>query len=231
MWCKYLSCMGKERIYDRSGIRSLADGNRSTSEIAKIVGLPVKFVQSVVLRENLPRRPQGPHSGEKNQAWNKGLRIDRDGYLLMRFREHPNARRSGYFLAHRFVYEIVCGRILEKREVIDHVNGLHLDNRPENLCLFESNGLHLHSTVSGRPRWSEEGMARMRLPHHQRAGLLRIDSYRQARALYEVHGRHIRLLSDALGTDAQSLLKTVVRKLLAQGRSHPLTTPAYLLGD
>jgi hypothetical protein len=42
-------------------------------------------------------------------------------------------------LEHRFVMEQMLGRSLLPKEVVDHINGVRHDNRPENLRLCPSN--------------------------------------------------------------------------------------------
>jgi hypothetical protein len=90
------------------------------------------------------------------------------GYILEWNPPHPNAAKSGYVMQHRRVMAEVMGRPLTKDEVVDHINGVKDDNRPENLRVLtapQHNSLpkpprkpiecpHCHATllVSGRVR-------------------------------------------------------------------------------
>ena len=56
--------------------------------------------------------------------------------------DHPDASAQGYMLEHRLVMEQKIGRRLRKGEVVHHVNGNGMDNRPDNLELFASPGKH-----------------------------------------------------------------------------------------
>lgn len=47
-----------------------------------------------------------------------------------------------YDLEHRVVMEKLIGRKLRSKEVVHHKNGIRTDNRPENLELCKSRGLH-----------------------------------------------------------------------------------------
>ena len=80
--------------------------------------------------------------GDKNPNWRKG-KIIRKGYRYIYCPEHPNSTKSGYILEHRLVMEVRLGRLLQKREVVHHVNGDKLDNRIGNLQLFSSVGTHV----------------------------------------------------------------------------------------
>jgi endogenous inhibitor of DNA gyrase (YacG/DUF329 family) len=62
-----------------------------------------------------------------------GLMRNRAGYILEWSPDHPNAMRSGYVMQHRKIMAEVMRRPLTADEVVDHINGVKDDNRPENL--------------------------------------------------------------------------------------------------
>lgn len=83
-------------------------------------------------------------------------------YILIYMPSHPNSNRHGYIREHRLVMESMIGRLLDQKEVVHHINGNSMDNSPENLELYSSNGEHLAVDLKGRcPRWSEEGKKRI----------------------------------------------------------------------
>lgn len=221
--------MARLRTHDRSGIRQFADGIRSTSEIAKMTGLPVKFVQKVVLAENLPRRKPCPPDGEKNPNWKKGFVISKDGYLLVRCFGHKKLRNSGYVSAHRYLMEMIQGRILDSKEVVDHMNGLTLDNRVENLRLFPSNAYHLSETLlNKRPNWSDRGLEKMKVSPRQRKNFSKVCTYTERRKSGDFREQQIFRLRESLQIDAFSLLQMEIRKLKSIGLFHPEIEPNHL---
>ena len=212
MW-NYMS----RRIIDYDKIRELADGNRSSTELAEIVGCSSKAIQKIMLKLNLPRRRVGPPPESKNPAWQGGHTIDQDGYLLVRAPvNHSTARKSGYILKHRLLMEQHLGRYLLPGEVVDHIDGNTLNNQIENLRLFASNGEHLKATLTGKtPNWSAQGAlncgkGKDPLPVDQR-----VDTYRQNKKQGEIRRRriaHAHETLDILQNDLQGMERLLVRK-------------------
>ena len=73
--------------------------------------------------------------GENNPKWRGGRNRGGEGmrYWKVYAPEHPNASKQGYVLEHRLVMEEKLGRLLERNEIVHHINGDPSDNRPENL--------------------------------------------------------------------------------------------------
>lgn len=193
-------------------IQSLCDGSRTSKQISEIVGVSQKYVQRVMKDLDLPRRPQGAPTGDLNFAYAGGRRVDLDGYVLVTAPiGHPWARRSkgknvGMIYEHRLVMESQIGRHLLPGEVVDHIDGLHLHNSPENLRLFASNADHLRATISGKvPQWSDLGFEKMSLPTAQKQATPQIDSYYDRRARGDVRLQQILLAWLSLGKDSPYL--------------------------
>ncbi len=67
----------------------------------------------------------------------KGIgKYTKEGYVLVRKKDWPTARKDNYILEHRLVMEIHLGRSLNKNEIVHHRNGIRDDNRIENLGLM-----------------------------------------------------------------------------------------------
>jgi hypothetical protein len=92
-------------------------------------------------------------SGPNNPNW-KGGRVrggEKGNYWLIHSPSHPNASTVGYVLEHRLVMEVVLGRLLDRDEVVHHVNEDPLDNRPENLRVTtQPNHARDHAIERGR---------------------------------------------------------------------------------
>jgi hypothetical protein len=155
-----------EKHADR--IRELAHQGYNTRQILEDLGVEVTTQKKEHLRRyihsrKLPVAKIGAQEGENHRDWKGGRLLAADGYILLYMPEHPDARKSGYILEHRYVMEQAIGRRLTEIEVVHHINGDTQDNRIENLELFQSNAEHLAETLKGQvPSWTEEGVQRIR---------------------------------------------------------------------
>lgn len=154
-----------------------ATGEMSSSEIARVVGMNVKYVQKLLLRYNLPRLTVGARIGPKNNIWKGGRHLEKGKYWLVWSPNHPHKNHAGYVREHRLVMEKTLGRLLGIEEVVDHTNGDTKDNKPENLRLFANNTEHLRVTLKGKiPKWSPAGFENMRASGRRLQARLRADN-------------------------------------------------------
>lgn len=150
------------------------EGGSQQWAIAEKLGCSVNTVERKIreFREigiELPTQRTGPRAGEGHPEWRGGRVIDEDGYVLIYAPWHPHARKNGrksggrYIAEHRLVMEQKIGRLLERGEVVHHIDGNKQNNHPDNLELFSKNSDHLKHELTGRcPKWTEEGLARIR---------------------------------------------------------------------
>lgn len=77
-------------------------------------------------------------SGDRSHLW-KGGKIIRNGYVLVHTPDHPSLKGTTrrYVREHRLVMEKKLGRLLNRNEVVHHINGVKDDNQPENLELWK----------------------------------------------------------------------------------------------
>jgi hypothetical protein len=192
----------------------LADGSRSSRDIASVVGLSARYVRKVLTRHGAPQLRRGAQPGRHNHQFVSGRRIHRDGYAVVTApANHPYARqrsnRKGKLIAeHRLVMERVLGRYLDPAEIVDHIDGLTLHNAPWNLRLYRSNADHLRDTLSGRPRWSERGYKNIGIRTDLGATCQPVDTHGQRTKRGDVRLRQILLAALKLGIDSPYLLGT-----------------------
>lgn len=204
-----------QSLENEARVAALADGSRSSVEIAALLGLQPRGVRKILLRLDLPRLPAHSPEGSRNASFAGGRRIALDGYTYVSAPiDHPHARllpgkNIPRIREHRLVMETALGRYLRPEEIVDHADGLTLHNAPSNLRLFADNATHLAATLTGKvPRWSAAGHANMFLRHRPGAVPERVDIHRQRIASGDARLRQILLLALSLGTDSPFLLGT-----------------------
>lgn len=159
---------------------AMAEAGATLDAIGHAVGTNKRRVREYLTRHGIKRPdwrevPEGGHSmarnvsGELNPAWRGGRVIDDDGYVLLWMAGHPDSDAKGYVREHRLVMAKQLGRPLAAGEVVDHINGIKDDNRPENLRVFPSNAEHLKATLTGVPCPSR-GRPGVSVPSRGRSG-------------------------------------------------------------
>ena len=90
-------------------------------------------------------------TNQSGPPWIIEKKIKKGDYLYAKVTGHPNATTKMYVLYHRIVMENKIGRLLEKHEVVHHINGNKHDNREENLELTTlSEHTREHVRLKGR---------------------------------------------------------------------------------
>lgn len=152
-------------------VLQMSEAGCSLSEIGRAVKTKKEEVKKFLERNGIVKTYDSGSAniGERHYAW-KGRLVDKDGYILIHCKGHPNARKhTHYVFEHRLVTEEVLGRTLLPTEVVHHKDGNKQNNDPSNLQLFQSNGEHLEVDLKGRcPKWSEDGRERIRKANLQR---------------------------------------------------------------
>jgi len=101
------------------------------------------------------------HRGKDHWNWRGGIK-NNNGYVMVYQPKHPHCDQQGYVRQHRLVMEEDLGRLLEKDEVVHHINGNRADNVIENLQLLskkEHDLIHLresgYRTPKGNVPWNK----------------------------------------------------------------------------
>jgi len=81
--------------------------------------------------------------GEGNPSFTGGRILMNNGYFNILSPLHPNADVRGYVLEHRLVMEEKIGRILDRKEIVHHIDGNPWNNSPSNLQLCKNQAEHL----------------------------------------------------------------------------------------
>jgi predicted transcriptional regulator len=130
--------------------RLIEDEDRPQAEVAKMFGVHRDTINRRCKKLGLKTAGTGPRPGERHFCWKGGVVI-RGGYRYVYEPDHPHATQLKQVLEHRLVMEEKLGRYLTPKEVVHHVNKDTLDNRPENLVLYDSNARHLQEHLEGDP--------------------------------------------------------------------------------
>jgi hypothetical protein len=126
----------------------------SNEDLSKIFKRSISSIQHKATRLKLEKDKEvnsiirgKSREGEKSANWNGGKKTTRKGHVLILKKEHPLADKNGYVLEHRYLMCEHLGRILNKNEVVHHINGIKTDNQIENLIVM-TNAEHtiLHHT-------------------------------------------------------------------------------------
>lgn len=89
-------------------------------------------------------------TGKENGAWKGGRQKTAKGYIYVPSPEHPSKDHHGCVMEHRLVMEKYLGRLLERKEVVHHLDGNCSNNKIENLMLFENNTEHMRYHYANR---------------------------------------------------------------------------------
>lgn len=87
---------------------------------------------------------------EQSPRWKGGRKVRKDGYVLIAVPDDYHAPAdtlstgSKYALEHRVVMEQKLMRLLNRDEVVHHIDGNPNNNHADNLELFASQSDHIH---------------------------------------------------------------------------------------
>lgn len=162
------------------------NSGKSLAELSNLYGIGTKcekeHLRRWLIRNGVTMHTKCAVPMHLHGSWQGGWKMMK-GYVQIARLDWPRDKkgRLQYQLLHRYVMEEKLGRSLTDSEVVHHINGDVLDNRPENLELFSSNAAHLAVTLKGKcPKWTPEGLAKIQ------SGILKS---LQTRALKQQHNQ------------------------------------------
>jgi hypothetical protein len=142
--------------FTKEELQILYDNSPSISDLARNFGKSIGTIRWHLIHHGIKIRTSGYKSpkhvkyyGDKHYNW-KGGHYTSKGYVFEYCPDHPN-NCDGYVLQHRLVVERSIGRILDKEELVHHINGVKTDNRIENLAIMKR-GEHIRSHKVNAPR-------------------------------------------------------------------------------
>jgi cell division protein FtsL len=92
--------------------------------------------------------------------WNIKKLVSKGDYYYAVVPNHPNATKRGYVLAHRVIMENHLGRLLDKNEVVHHIDENKKNNDINNLQLMKAS-----EHASHHAQQKGETMLEMKCPH------------------------------------------------------------------
>ena len=131
-------------------IKARYEAGATLEEVAKSTGYSRETVRRMMIEAGISRRKPGVPGGKRRPA--DGRIVDRDGYVLLRMPDHPDAGPFGYVREHRLVMANHLGRRLRRSEVVAHRNGNRADNRLINLVLYRTDSEQKQTTLRGNSR-------------------------------------------------------------------------------
>ncbi len=150
------------KVNETEMLRLIASG-LTQPETAARLGVSPSAIEYQSRRLGLKTWRSGPRHGDGHPEWNGGRTLQKHGYVGIWAPLHPQANAgSGNIQEHRLLMEVVLGRLLDRREVVDHLDDIPYHNWPDNLLLHACNADHLRRELTGRgwstsPRHSTPG--------------------------------------------------------------------------
>ena len=110
----------------------------SATEIGNKLDEDSRTILKWMNKYRIPRRD----NNVKPENWDKP-KLSVDGYMWITLSGHPISVHSGKVFIHRLMAWHKNGKYLPEGSVVHHINGNKLDNRYENLEIFESQKEHI----------------------------------------------------------------------------------------
>lgn len=101
-----------------------------------------RLIKDHGIKPNKAGQQKGKLVGPLCHSWKGGAVIDTNGYRRIKMPDHPSADNHRYVLEHRYVMELMIGRLLRPEERVHHIDENKLNNSVNNLMLFATQSEH-----------------------------------------------------------------------------------------
>jgi transposase len=137
---------------------------KTIRKAAEIIGRTPRFIAAVLDYMKVERLPKPPSPSTKPSG---SIRINTDGYILIKLPNHPCAMSGDWAAQHRAVYYDEYGPI-PKGYIIHHINGIKNDNQLTNLIMLTRSEHHLFNHDLAEARVLIEREVTKRIEHELR---------------------------------------------------------------
>lgn len=117
--------------FNKSIVLDLYKKHKSVRKVAGLLNVSITPIRRILTEEGVNIKLHGKGNFTKM------------GYNYIRLRNHPFSDSRGYIAEHRLLMEKQLGRFLKPEEEVHHFDGNRLNNKINNLYLFEDKSTHL----------------------------------------------------------------------------------------
>ena len=149
---------------------------KACNDALKVLKIKRPIFCSEICRYFYDEKNRSKKAGKNHPGWKGGRIVAWNGYIRLRFPDHPRALSNGYVWEHIVVAEKKIGRSLYyfgkgnlKNENVHHIDGDKTNNNPKNLMIFSSINEHLKHEWQNNPEvFPQSGISKKRFEDWKR---------------------------------------------------------------
>lgn len=132
------------------------ENKRTLQDICRMTGTSYK---TVVKRLHALGISIENHRSNAPTTFTCGIKMERE-YMVVYMPKHRDANDRGYVKLHRLIAEYFLNRPLTSSDVVHHLNGDKLDNRPDNLQVMTNSEHTTYHNLNGSRHYEERKLKR-----------------------------------------------------------------------